>query len=63
MPDVKSLPADLRRLVQCNAALVDHRTVDADVQRLLSRIKSSRTRYCQGRFRRELWEGRTRSVA
>jgi formylglycine-generating enzyme required for sulfatase activity len=38
IPDVEKLPDDLKRLVRRNAEFVTHRTVDADVARLIKRL-------------------------
>jgi cold shock CspA family protein len=38
MPNVSSLPDDLKALVRRQAEIIEHRTVDTDVQRLIKKI-------------------------
>ena len=38
IPDVNSLPDNLKALVRRQAEVIEHRTVDSDVQRLISKL-------------------------
>jgi hypothetical protein len=39
VPDPEQLPDDLKRLIRRNAEFIDHRTVDADVERLIRKLR------------------------
>jgi TIR domain/Sulfatase-modifying factor enzyme 1 len=43
IPDAGQLPDDLQRLIRRNAEFIDHRTVDADIDRLIKKLRLAET--------------------